>query len=320
MKTYKKTGKMGLFGTGLDPYREDMFNIADFSSMLSETASVIDFQKRNFRFVADHSFSLCGYSPEEIMSLGYDFYSQVVHPDDMPLLAKMYKAVLKRVYRGNLPLKDINYFSCTFRMRIYPQLSSNSDYVMVYQKLKPLTTDGQLNGLGLCFLSSSVMKESGNLRLYYKENSHFDAYSAESGKWKKQKIEPLSDRQRLILLYSKGGDSAQEIADLLSISIKTLETGKTNIFKKLGVKTIQQAIVLSTNQRLLFFTSNATPEFPKKEETKPPKHKLTPDILKRIQTGLDNKQSVRSLAKSERFSEKALRKAIQVGKLTKNLD
>jgi hypothetical protein len=68
----------------------------------------------------------------------------MVHPDDMPLLAEMYHAVLKRVYSGDEPLKDIDYFSCTFRIRISPQLGSNSDYVMVYQKLKPLTTDGQV--------------------------------------------------------------------------------------------------------------------------------------------------------------------------------
>jgi hypothetical protein len=139
-------------------------DIGDFFSISMEAVYVIDIQKRCFKFVANHNFFLCGHSLEEVMKLGYDFYPKVIHPEDIPLLTKMYSAVLNRLHNTD-EIKDIEYFSCTFRIKSFPQHGKKPNYVMAHQKLKPLTTYGQINKFVLCLLSISVETKPGNLRL-----------------------------------------------------------------------------------------------------------------------------------------------------------
>jgi DNA-binding CsgD family transcriptional regulator len=313
-------------GTEGDEHGTELFEIIDdIAAMTMEAAFVIDFQKRCFCFVANHDLFLCGHTPEEVMKSGYDFLVEAVHPDDRQLLKNMYNAVSDRL-RSADDLKDVNYFSCTFRIRcnfIKGVHNKNPDYVMVYLKLKPLTMYGQMNRFGLCLLASSVITEPGNLGTYYKNSLDFDAYSFVSGKWERQKGKPLSDRQRFMILYTKQGKKDKEIADMLCITVKAYNAEKTRLFENLGVTTMRQATVYATNHQQIFVSSRKIPDIPKEPEPdKKPKqrHELTPDVLKRIQTGLDNGLSIRSLARREGFSEKAIRKAIGQGKLTKGAD
>jgi hypothetical protein len=76
--------------------------------MAIEAVFVIDFQQRCFRYVAEHDLFLCGHTREEVMELGYDFFSKVVHPDDMLLLDNYYDAISDRL-RSADDLKDISY-------------------------------------------------------------------------------------------------------------------------------------------------------------------------------------------------------------------
>lgn len=49
--------------------------------------------------------------------------------------------------------------------------------------------------------------------------------------------EPLSTREREVLKLIAEGLSNKEIADLLSISVRTVENHRANIMKKLNLKT-----------------------------------------------------------------------------------
>jgi hypothetical protein len=64
----------------------------DYFSVSTGAGYIIDFQKRCFKDVANHSLFLCGHSPDEVMELGYDFYSRIVHEDDsVKIIDKMIK-------------------------------------------------------------------------------------------------------------------------------------------------------------------------------------------------------------------------------------
>jgi hypothetical protein len=134
----------------------------DFSEMMMEAVYILDFQKRNFHYVADHGFFLCGHSREDAMNTGYEFFQRVIHPADMPLWVKMHNVILKHLKEPGFPVDMVNYFSCTFRIRNSIQTGNKSSYLMAYQKLKPVYISGQLR-YGLCLLSSSVVKEPETL-------------------------------------------------------------------------------------------------------------------------------------------------------------
>jgi hypothetical protein len=72
-----------------------LFNPEDFSEMMMEAVYILDFQERKFHYVADHGFFLCGYSREEAMNTGYEFFQKVIYPADLARWAKMHSAIIK---------------------------------------------------------------------------------------------------------------------------------------------------------------------------------------------------------------------------------
>jgi DNA-binding CsgD family transcriptional regulator len=291
-------------------------NPEDFSSMIIEAVHIVDFQKQKFHYVADHDFFLCGHSREESLLLGYEFYDKVIHPKDISRFAEMHRAILKRLHDPDGQLVDVNYFSCTFRLKscLLPTKGKTA-YLMAYLKLKPVYTDGQLR-FGICMLTVSSIKTPGNLRLYYKSNLNYEEYASGSQKWKVQQTEPLNDIQKCVLKLAIEGKNRMEIADILCVSIKTIDRERTSLFEKLGVNTMEQAITYTRNHRLIFAVNRKTSALQKSNTPKKTQRRImTSDVLRRIQAGLDSGKSVNFLAKKEGFAESSLRRAIKQGKL-----
>jgi DNA-binding CsgD family transcriptional regulator len=231
---------------------EISFNPGDFSEIMMEAVYILDFQKRNFCHVADHGFFLCGHSREEVMNAGYDFFHRVIHPADMPLWTEMHNIIIKRLCCPDLQTDSINYFSCTFRIKGSRQTGKRPDCLMAYQKLKPKWQNGQVR-FGICLLSSSVIRQAGNLRIYYKNCLDYDEYSFQNRRWLQQKdIPKLTDREKDILKLSKQGKSSREIADILFISEKTIRNIETGLYQKLGVHSMIEAVIFATNHRMIF--------------------------------------------------------------------
>ena len=63
-----------------------------FTDMMIEAACIIDFQNRNFYDVSDHGFFLCGYSRSKAKSMGYQFFDEIIHPED-----KLFKIICRSI-------------------------------------------------------------------------------------------------------------------------------------------------------------------------------------------------------------------------------
>jgi DNA-binding NarL/FixJ family response regulator len=286
----------------------------DFSSMCVEAMYVLDFKNQCFHSVSDHNLFLCGYSKDEVMHLGYDFYSEIVHHEDLPRLIEMHQEILNCLYNPD-NMNNINYFSCTFRIKNYLQKEQKTEYLMVYQKLIPKFVAGEIL-YGICLLTSSVIKNTGNLRLYYKNNRRIDIYSFRSKGWTECEVEYLTEQETRILIYAKQGMALKMIAYTLGIAYKTVQKITESIYKKLNVHTMEEAIIYATTH-LLVFHSHKHKIHKHKLQAKKYKIKLRPDVLQRIQKDIDRGQSINSIAKQENVSNSAIHKAIKSGKLNK---
>jgi DNA-binding CsgD family transcriptional regulator len=296
-------------------------SIEDFSSICTE-AIYIDFQKRCFHHVPVHNLFLCGHSREEVMQLGYDFYPETVHEEDLPAFIKMHQAILIYLKNHRARQNEVNYFSFTVRLKAPPSPIGETGYLMVYHKLKPLFTDGVLH-FGVCILSCSVIPASGNLRVYFNDSPGFDEYSFDNGTWKNRQDERLTKQEIMVLWFSKQRICNKQIADKLQVSYIAIRRIKAQMYKKLGVETIGQAIIYATNHQMLFSTipENSGNDFSCSQccqKSKRGRNKLSDETLCRIQNAMDNKRSVNSIAKDLGISEGTIRKAIKNGKLTKN--
>jgi DNA-binding NarL/FixJ family response regulator len=289
-----------------------------FTSLFSEAIYVIDFKRQCFCYVSSHALFLCGHSQEEAMRSGYDFYSRIIHPDDLSLLKKMLRVINMYISEQK---EEVNFFSFTVRHKNHLQ-GNQFDYCMVYHRLKPICN--KESNLGICILTLSVMPDSGNLMCFNSNGSYPDEYSFISGKWKKRENKGLTERERAILVLSKQRLDNRSIAGRLCISYDTLKHMITVLCEKLGVKNLKQAVVYATNHLMLFETGpdspdkNVSSDQPPENNNKKQRNKLIAEKLHNIQIRLNSGQSVNSIAKEENISRSSIRNAVKTGKLHKN--
>lgn len=259
-----------------------VIGIDAFSNLCIEAISVIDVKKRGFSYVSDHDLFLCGHSKDEVLRLGYDFYSEIVHKDDLPLLAEMHQEILKCLCKPDSINNDILYFSCTFRIKNYMYQGKRPKYLMIYQKLIPKFVGNEIRHI-ICLTTSSVIKNTGNLRLYYKNNPYFDKYSLTTKEWEKQNLEYLTEQEKKIFISVKQGKILKEIADEIHVSYKTLQSIIASVYKDIKVHSIEEATIYITNHLLLFHSHNHQinehRQRKNKKQCKQRKIKLTPDVL-----------------------------------------
>jgi len=63
--------------------------------------------------------------------------------------------------------------------------------------------------------------------------------------------EPISPREREIVELLAEGHSNREIADLLSLSLKTVETHRANIMHKLGLRSIRDIVLYAVRNHII---------------------------------------------------------------------
>ena len=68
-----------------------------FSSIITDSFYVLDIVQKQFIYIKPDDLFLCGHSVKEAMELGYDFFSRVIHPEDLPLW---------KIFLENLPQKN----------------------------------------------------------------------------------------------------------------------------------------------------------------------------------------------------------------------
>lgn len=296
------------------------FNYDFFLEMIMETVYIIDFHRQSVRYMANHGLFLTECNSKNVMDQGYEFFSKIIHPEDLPLWIQIYNTMLTYLHSPGISVDSINYFSCTFRVRSGFDPGNKPYYLMVYQKLKPIFVNGLLR-FGLCVLSDSVIPASGNLRIHYRDNTNYEEYySFVTNRWKAQKIEPLSERQKMILLLAKQGKKAKEMADIMCLSVPNINKERIALLEKFGVRNIKEAVIYVMNRRLIVDSIPEISQCTDKQQPVKVKRRrriMTPDVLARIQNGLDNDQSINSLAKKERFSVTAICKAIKQERLHK---
>ena len=289
--------------------------IEEIAPLCKEAVYVLDFTKKGFHYIANRDLFLNGHSVEEAFAQGYDFFSKVIHEDDMQLWIDIHKAILRRIEKYE-NFNDVSYFSFDLCYK------SRVNRSMVHHRLCSVFINGHLR-YGIVVLSSTVVSTSGHLRMHY-TNGEFDEFSIGEKEWSKGIKPTLTDLEKNILILVEQGKNGKEAAKILGNSVDYLKRVRSDICEKLGVKTIIQALILAINLRLI---DGSVDMFNKKEEKSDepviePKKKrrpMTPDKLKLIQDALDDGKSVNSIAKKEAIdvSECTIRYHIKRGILVR---
>ena len=63
--------------------------------------------------------------------------------------------------------------------------------------------------------------------------------------------EPISPREREIVELLAGGQSNREIAELLNLSLKTVETHRANVMRKLGLRSMRDLVLYAVRHHMI---------------------------------------------------------------------
>ena len=238
----------------------DAWSIAyDFlSNMMTEALVVLDFKRRTFQYIPNHDLILCGYTQETPKMIGYNFFKEVIHPEDMPLWINIHNTLLDSLNNNKLPAEQVNYFSFLLRVKSFLSSNKKSDYLMTYVKLKPRWVDKQLR-YGICMLSPSVVQKPDHQLYVHYNNMDYADHSFEINKWKHYQFSPLNKKQKEMLVWAQQGFSLKETADKMNVTTKTIENIRKVLFEKIGVNTIEQAIQYASNRKLIYQNFSVDP-------------------------------------------------------------
>ncbi|MDF2836241.1 MAG: two component transcriptional regulator, LuxR family [Paenibacillus sp.] len=103
-------------------------------------------------------------------------------------------------------------------------------------------------------LSAIATVAAGDAYLYPSATKKLmDEFAALAKKGGQDGFEALSDREKEVLTLAAKGYANKEIAEMLFISVKTVETHKSNAMDKLGLKTRPELIQFAMKKGLLQF-------------------------------------------------------------------
>lgn len=283
------------------------------SSIITDSFYVLDIVQKQFCYIKPDNLFLCGHSVEEAMTQGYDFYSQIIYPEDLPLWTNILETVQQHLKDLEEDRDEIDYFSCTFRLqrkysfvpRLLPQ--------MIYLKMKPLWVDGELRYL-ICAIESSAIKNVGNLRLH-KMGQIYEEYKFTTRHWHPITPQVLSERETAILMLADQGKSSGEIAEALYKGQHTIQNQTKALFAKLEVHSIKEAIEVAKHYCRLQVTDPL--ESSKIKTNKRKRVSFTNEQIQHIQELLNKGKSIRQIANTVGAVESTIRYWISKGVLRK---
>lgn len=205
---------------------------------------IIDYGRKGFVYVHDNPLFLCGHSAQEVQRMGYDFYAQYVHPEDIPFLFEV-NDIGFRKYR-ELSKEDRNkdgYISYDFRIK-------NGDiYLPVHHTLIPLVKNEQQEIVwALCKVSLTEQRCPGVITAKVGEKEIL--WNRETRCWEEFQRPQLSKKEKEIVRLSIQGFTEKEMSDKLLLSESAIKKRKKLLFQKLRVKNMSEAIICCTNKRL----------------------------------------------------------------------
>lgn len=218
-----------------------------FARLTDESVYVVDYYKEGFLYVSPNPIFLCGKPAEEVLRDGYEFYLGNVPSDELDLLLEINKAGFE--FYATVPVKDKLRCYITYDIHLK---QPNSRLRMINHKLAPILSDKHsMLWLALCVVSYSSAKKPGNIYMSTEGSNEIHYYDLQKKQWLLQTVPELGTQEKEILSLAAQGLTNSQIAGKMYLSLSTIKFHKNNLFKKLGVRNISEAIVFSSNHKLL---------------------------------------------------------------------
>jgi len=209
---------------------------------------IVDYYKKSFYYVSPNPLFLSGYTQEEVLNLGFEFYPLCVPPDDLELLFLLNEAGFAFFYDLPVNRREKAMISYDFRLKH----KDNGSLIMINHKLSPLVlTDKGNIWMSICLVTLSIRKEPGDVHILMQDDNKRYNLNSEKKLFESFKYKKLTNREKEVLKCIAIGDNTSTIANKLGISESTVKNHKTNIFQKLNVSSSAEAVFYASKQSLI---------------------------------------------------------------------
>lgn len=221
--------------------------IKSFARLTYESVYVIDYEKMAFEYVSDNPLFLCGYTSQEVLEMGYDFYFKNVPQKDLELLTIINNAGFD--FFEKISPEEKKLYSITYDFHL---VNKNGKSILVNHKLTPLflTSEGKI-WKAICIVSISNHKHVGNTFIYKQGGDEMWKLETASSTWHKFTKPKLTSREIEILHLYAQGLTINEIAEKIFVTPDTVKYYRRRIFDSLGVDSIVEALSYAVNSKII---------------------------------------------------------------------
>lgn len=216
-----------------------------FARSTHKSVYIIDYFRKNFLYASETLAYICGGNKAKILEYGYDIYINNVPEYDQKMLLEVNEAGFN--FFNNIPVEKRAEYTISYDFHIV----NDGKKRLVNHTLTPMMmTEAGRIWLALCTFSPSPRKRTGYIRMHKNGERIYHEYNLTSHSWEERQIPQLTDMEHEVLRFSLQGYTMNEIAEKLCKSIDSVKTYKRNLFARLKVKNIAEAISYATTYRL----------------------------------------------------------------------
>lgn len=221
--------------------------IKAFARLTYESVYVIDYEKMAFEYVSENPLFLCGYSPNEVLDLGYEFYFKNVPEKDLALLSLINEAGFD--FFAKLPDEEKKHYSITYDFHL---INREGKPTLINHKLTPLflTGEGKM-WKAMCIVSISHHQQAGNTCIYKQGTDDLWELNIESKIWQKSEKPKLSKREIEILQLHAQGLTINQIAEKIFVAPDTVKYYRRRVFERLEVNNMVEALSRAVNSKMI---------------------------------------------------------------------
>lgn len=218
-----------------------------FARLTYESVYLIDYSNMSFEYVSDNPLFLCGYSAEEVLQQGYEFYFRHVPEKDLEMLALINEAGFD--FYANVPADERKLYSITYDFHL---INKEDKHILVNHKLTPLflTQEGKM-WKSMCIVSLSPHQTPGNIRIYKQGAAEMWELNAGKKMWHKIEKPVLTEREIEVLRLHAQGLTINQIAEKLFVVPDTIKYYRRRIFERLQVTNVVEALSYAVNSKLI---------------------------------------------------------------------
>ncbi len=207
---------------------------------------LVDIATDRFIYISDHPLLRYGPSEKDMYHVGMNYFFNLVPNSEKDIIANASNAII-RSFR-EMPMEFKHQLSIHLNFHII----SGGQQLMVCHKLQMLDFDADGNpGMVLGMVSPSVHSDEMRIMAGIRGTDYLYTYTSQERGWVPLVVTHLSAEELTMLRLSMQGYSMDEIGAMMFKSVDTIKFYRRQVFLKLNVKNITEAIAYAIHYCLI---------------------------------------------------------------------